>query len=90
MPGAVHLDYRRVLDQNDRFRTVAELRDVFAKTGVSRETPSVVYCYSGARSSAVCFALELAGYPAARHYYFGWYEWSASPQTPAVTSGDGQ
>ena len=85
IPGAVHLEWRELLDEQGCFRPTAAIQQMLADRGIRREDPVVTYCYSGARSSVAAFALERLGFPHVRNYYGGWREWSANPDMPAET-----
>jgi len=82
IPGAVHLEWKEVLDEGNHFLSPDRLRRQFGKLGVEPGATIVPYCQSGARSSVMTFALSLAGYPTVRHYYGGWLDWVAGEQTP--------
>lgn len=82
VPGAVHVDWADLLDQNGCFKQPAELKALFAKRGLTPDSPVVTYCYSGGRASVGAIAFELAGYPRVQNYYCSWQEWSANDKAP--------
>ncbi len=81
IPGAVHLDWVRVLrdeDDDHRLKAPEDLRALLAERGVTGETPVVTYCQSGTRSAAVDFAMHQLGFDSARtvNYDGSWAEYS--------------
>jgi thiosulfate/3-mercaptopyruvate sulfurtransferase len=83
VPGAVHLEWVELLDENGQFKKPAELRQLLDARGIKPGTPVATYCYSGGRASVGAFAFELLGFPQVKNYYCGWQEWSAHEQAPA-------
>ncbi len=88
IPGAVHLEWSELLDDEGRFKSPAELRELFASSGIDPESEAVTYCRSGGRASVEALALELAGYKNVKNYYCSWQEWSADPAAPVQMSND--
>jgi len=82
IPGAVHLEWKELLDQQGRFKTKAELVALFEQRGIAADKTAVTYCQSGGRASLDAFALELAGYRNVQNYYCSWQEWSADTDAP--------
>lgn len=82
IPEAVHLEWTELLDENGRFKSPDELRELFAGSGIEPESTAVTYCRSGGRASVEALALELAGFKNVKNYYCSWQEWSADPDAP--------
>lgn len=82
IPGAVHLEWKELLDQQGRFKSKAELVALFEQRGIVADRTAVTYCQSGGRASLDAFALELAGYRNVQNYYCSWQEWSADTDAP--------
>ncbi len=78
IPAAIHLDWLDVLDSQGCFRKAGELRELLTSKGIAPKQRQVVYCYSGARSSVVVFALRRIGYHRVSNYYGGWQQWAAA------------
>jgi len=78
LPGAVHLEWKDLLNGNGEFLPAAELKKIFAAKGISSGKPTATYCQSGGRASLTAFALELAGISDSKNYYCGWSEYSKS------------
>lgn len=84
IPGAAHLEWKSLLDEQGRFKPRGELVRLFAGVGLSPEQMVVTHCQSGGRSSVSALALELAGFGRVKNYYCGWQQWSADPQAPVA------
>ena len=84
IPGAVNLEWKRLLTQGDppTLADIPEMKRLFAGAGVEPSPEVVSYCQSGVRASLIYFALRLAGYPRVRMYDGSWSEWSASAELP--------
>jgi len=65
------------------FKSVDELRELFASNGITPDKDIVTYCVRGGLSTHMWFVLtRLLGYPNVREYYSSWAEWSNSPDAP--------
>ena len=85
IPGALNLEWKNVIDtKTQRFKSAAELEQIFKKAGIDLAKPTVAHCQSGARSSVMVFAMELMGAADARNYYRSWAEWGSATDTPKV------
>ena len=62
IPGAVNLEWRRVLAERDR---------------IPRDKPVLIYCNTGSLSAQAGFALRVAGYENVRVLQGGFEEWKA-------------
>ncbi|MGZ4476729.1 MAG: sulfurtransferase [Nocardioides sp.] len=84
IPGAVNVPTGSNLDADGRFRSPAELREVYAAAGVTGEEDVAVYCGSGVTAVHDIIALEVAGIPAAL-YPGSWSGWVSDPSRPVAT-----
>ncbi len=75
IPGAIHLEWTRSLDENGRFKPAAELKAMFLEAGVAPDKEIIPYCQGGYRSAHSYLALRLLGYPRIRNYLGSWKEW---------------
>jgi thiosulfate/3-mercaptopyruvate sulfurtransferase len=84
VPGARNLQHTDLLDpRSGRFRSPAELRQLFADRGVRPEQDVVLYCDVGDRSALGWFALhEVLGHRRARNYDGGWAEYGSLMDVP--------
>lgn len=85
IPGARHLDWVDLLEkETHRFKTAAELQQLFAAAGIDLARPTAAHCQSGGRASVTAFALELLGAKEVSNYHASWAEWGNADDTPVV------
>jgi thiosulfate/3-mercaptopyruvate sulfurtransferase len=85
IPGAIHLEWKVLLDQKtQKFLSAKELDQLFKKAGIDLARPAVAHCQSGGRSSVMVFAMDLMGAKDVRNYYRSWAEWGNADDTPVV------
>jgi thiosulfate/3-mercaptopyruvate sulfurtransferase len=82
IPGAVQLDWTHALDACGRFKSVAELREMFAHLGLDPSREVVTYCQGGYRAAHSYIALRLAGFTRVRNYLASWAEWGNREDLP--------
>ena len=83
IPGARHLYYRELLNDDDTFRPSADLRAAFAARGALPERDLVVYCRLSHRATLVWFTARLLlEYPHVRSYDGSWTEWGSMVGMP--------
>ena len=76
IPGARHLHFLELLDENKAFKTPAEITALLAERGISPEGPTIAYCRLSHRATVVHFALtEILGVQNVRVYDGSWTEW---------------
>jgi thiosulfate/3-mercaptopyruvate sulfurtransferase len=86
IPGSVNVPSVKSLDGEHRtWKSPAEIRDLYARAGVTPESQVITYCNAGVSAAVGLFALKLAGFPAAANYAGSWYEWEADPANPIET-----
>ncbi len=87
IPGARHLFYRELLNDDDTFKPVDELRQTFEARGARPETELVIYCRLSHRATLVWFTARfLLGYPRVRSYDGSWTEWGNMVGLPIETA----
>jgi thiosulfate/3-mercaptopyruvate sulfurtransferase len=76
IPGARNISWAAVTNDDGRFKTADEIKDLYGAEGIDGDETTVAYCRIGERSSVAWFALhELAGYDDAINYDGSWTEW---------------
>lgn len=87
IPGALNLNYplNAVPDVPKRWKSAAELRDMYSALGIAPDQLVIPYCTTGVRSAVTFFTLRLIGYEHVALYTGSWKEWGADPKTPKTT-----
>ncbi len=84
IPTAVNVPWSRAVNEDGTFKSVDELRALYAEVGVDGTRPVVVYCRIGERSSHTWFVLSrILGYEVAQ-YDGSWTEWGNTVGVPIV------
>ena len=82
IPGAIHVEWTRNLDENGAFRPADDLRAMYEAAGVTPDREVVTYCQGGYRAAHGYLALRLIGYPRVRNYLGSWKEWGDREHLP--------
>jgi len=80
IPGSVHLEWKRNLMSDGRFKPREELAAMYAAAGISPDREVVTYCQGGYRAAHSYLALRLLGFPRVRNYVGSWKEWGDSDE----------
>ncbi|MCU0497503.1 MAG: sulfurtransferase [Anaerolineae bacterium] len=84
IPGAVNVPWGQNVREDGTFKSVEELRELYAGLGVDGTTPIVTYCRIGERAALTWFVLhKLLGYDVAL-YDGSWTEWGNTVGVPIV------
>ncbi len=82
IPTAVNVPWGRAVREDGTFKSVEELRELYASVGVDGSKPIVVYCRIGERASHTWFVLsQILGYEVAL-YDGSWTEWGNTVGVP--------
>lgn len=83
VPGAVNVPWVEAVNQETgEFKSVDELREIYAAQGIDGSQPVIVYCRIGERSAHTWFALtQILGYEA-RQYDGSWTEYGNAVGVP--------
>lgn len=83
IPGAVHVPWKKMVHEDETFKSPDELRALYEEKGVTPDKEIIVYCRLGHRASFAWFALTcLLGYPKVRLYDGSWTEWGSIVGVP--------
>ncbi|GAB4440484.1 MAG: sulfurtransferase [Chloroflexi bacterium OHK40] len=83
IPGAANIVWSRAMNDDGTFKSVDELRALYAEYGITPDKNIIAYCRIGERSSHTWFVLTyLLGYPQVRNYDGSWTEWGSSIGVP--------
>ncbi len=85
VPGAVHIEWTRNLDDTGAFKSGGQLNQMYAEAGITPEKEVVSYCQGGYRAAHSYLALRLIGYPRVRNYIGSWKEWGDREDLPIET-----
>ena len=87
IPTAVSIPWARAAAPDGRFRSRAELDEIYG--GFAPDQPTVAYCRIGERSSHTWFVLtHLLGFSRVRNYDGSWTEWGNAVRAPIATGDD--
>ncbi len=76
IPGAQNIPWSQAVREDGTFKSVEELRQLYASKGITPDKRVITYCRIGERSSHTWFVLKyLLGYPEVRNYDGSWTEW---------------
>lgn len=82
IPGAVHLEWTRNLDEKGFFKPAEELTRMYAEHGIRPDLEVIPYCQGGYRAAHTYLALRLIGYSRVRNYLGSWGEWGNRMDLP--------
>jgi thiosulfate/3-mercaptopyruvate sulfurtransferase len=85
IPGARWLEWYRMMKPGKSgpvFKSKGEILAECQSVGITPDTPVILYCFKGARTSSTFVALKEAGVKDIRTYFGSWNEWSRDPSLP--------
>jgi thiosulfate/3-mercaptopyruvate sulfurtransferase len=85
IPEARWLEWYRMMKPGPAgpvFKSREEILAECKTVGISEDTPVILYCFKGARTSNTFVALKEAGIKNVRNYFGSWNEWSRDPELP--------
>jgi thiosulfate/3-mercaptopyruvate sulfurtransferase len=76
IPGAKNIPWGKNCNDDGTFKSVEELKAMYAGQGISGNQPVIAYCRIGERSSLTWFVLKyLLGFQNVKNYDGSWTEW---------------
>lgn len=83
IPGAANIPWAQAIQDDDTFKSVDDLRALYAAQGITGDNPVIAYCRIGERSSHTWFVLRyLLGFKDVSNYDGSWSEWGNSVGVP--------
>ncbi len=88
IPGAVNVPFldNAEPDSGGRWKSPAELREMYESVGASLDKPVIPYCSTGVRSANTYFTLRALGYPDVKLFSGSFAEWTSDPGRPVEIS----
>jgi len=85
IPGAISVPWSSAVREDGTFKSLEDLRELYAGKGVTPDTQVTAYCRIGERSAHTWFVLhELLGFPQVRNYDGSWTEWGSLVGVPVA------
>jgi thiosulfate/3-mercaptopyruvate sulfurtransferase len=76
IPGAKSIPWGKNCNEDGTFKSVDDLKALYAGQGISGDGPVIAYCRIGERSSLTWFAMKyLLGFKNVKNYDGSWTEW---------------
>lgn len=83
IPGAANIPWAQAANDDGTFKSADELKELYARKGITPDHEIIAYCRIGERSSHTWFALhELLGYPDVKNYDGSWTEYGSLVRAP--------
>ncbi|WP_405602088.1 sulfurtransferase [Streptomyces sp. NBC_01410] len=83
IPGAANVPWAQAANDDGTFKSADELKELYARQGITSDREIIAYCRIGERSSHTWFALhELLGYPDVKNYDGSWTEYGSLVRAP--------
>ena len=83
IPGASNIPWSQAANEDGTFKSVDELKNLYADKGVTGDKDIIAYCRIAERSSHTWFVLKyLLGYDNVKNYDGSWTEWGNSVGVP--------
>ncbi|WP_217503089.1 sulfurtransferase [Streptomyces lunaelactis] len=83
IPGAANVPWAQAANEDGTFKSADDLKELYARKGITPDREIIAYCRIGERSSHTWFALhELLGYPDVKNYDGSWTEYDSPVRAP--------
>lgn len=85
IPGAVNIEYIKMMDAKGKIKPAAELQKIFDAAGVTKGKEVILYCESGVRAGILYFVLTSdLQYPNVKVYDGAYLEWQANASNKII------
>lgn len=84
LPGAVNALTLANWEDKTYLKDPAELEEMYAELGVTRDKEIIIYCNTGYWASNTFFILKALNFPNVRVYDYSWVEWSDKDFLPKI------
>jgi len=85
IPNSKNIFFKLLLNNDQTFKNIRELKQIFNSAGVDMSKPVITTCGSGVTAAILNLGLELIGKTDHSLYDGSWAEWGMSPTLPAAT-----
>ena len=82
IPGALNIPREELIAPDGTFRSIEELRQIFARASTQPDERVIAYCNGGVAATTVLFSLAMLGYPTLTNYDGSWNEWGSRADLP--------
>jgi len=83
IPGAVHFEYKNILNEDGTIKSKDDLEKITKKAGISSDKEIILYCETSVRAGVVYMALtSILEFPKVRVYDDAYLKWSADSGNP--------
>ncbi len=83
IPGALHFEYKNVLNEDETLKSKDELLAALSAAGISGDKEIILYCASSVRAGIVYMVMtSILEFPRVRVYDGAYYEWQSVDTNP--------
>jgi len=83
IPGASNIPWSKAVNEDGTFKSIDELKEIYANEGITPDKEIIAYCRIGERSAHSWFVLnELLEFPTVLNYDGSWTEWGNLIEAP--------